>query len=180
MIKVTFYFIAFCVITYSMGCKNNLSTQSRKNNERSNAQENFITPIIDLKNGKDTNNVSFNYAFETYKLHYYKNLPQYFTLDDSRIAKNIEMTHYAFDNKGLYASFDVDSNKFKAFGAKYLDGKNGIDLVLKPNGIEMKSLKIWTDYTNDGLQYNFSNDGTRIMTYRYQNGIIVDSFVLHK
>jgi hypothetical protein len=90
------------------------------------------------------------------------------------------MTHYAINNKGLYASFDIDSNKIRAFGAKYLDGRNGVDVVLKPNGIETESLKVWTDYTNDGLQYNFLDGGTKIMVFRYHNGVVTDSFLLHK
>jgi hypothetical protein len=69
MIKVIFPFIAVCVITYSLSCKNNLSKNLDKSSDSSITQRKFITPIIDIKNGKDTNSVSFDYSFEAFKIH---------------------------------------------------------------------------------------------------------------
>ncbi len=168
----------------SLSCKNIGDKKVQTLNQQRDSgikKSNEITPSINLNMPYDTNNISFTFSTMSFKLNYYKNRPQYLVVDDERLGQSKEMGHYQIANKGLYTSFNIDSNTLAAFGAKYVNGNGGIDVVLKQNNFGIKSLNIWSDYTNEGAKYDFSKIRQgKITVYDYRNGEIIDSFILHK
>ena len=157
--------------------KNSLN-RSEKSIDTSGKQLSEIKPVVTLTPSNDTDKVSFSTSGQTFTIKYYKNKPQYMLIDNEAIGALTE-NHFVKDNKGAYLSFD--SNNLKAFGVKYLNGHNGVDAIMKPDGSQLNLLKLWTEYSNDGMQYDFSKISQgKVIAYQYKDGNIIDSFTLQR
>jgi hypothetical protein len=176
--KIVIIFLALTISCKNSSDNNDISVDPKDSEIK---KPNDIKPVITLNAPDDTNSVYLNYSSMSFKLMYSRNTPQYVVIDDKRFGQREEMSHYQRLNKGFYISFNTDSSTQTSFGEKYINDSGGIDVVLKKNGYGLRVLNIWKDYTNEGVQYDFSKiDQAKITVYNYKNGNIIDSFILHK
>jgi hypothetical protein len=140
-----------------------------------------ISRTVALNDNNDTSDVIFETGGHHFKIHYYLNKPQYITIDNDSIGHSMQMNNFAKENKGVYLSFDQNSKKLNAFGVKYLNGHNAIEVILNSTGSDLSELRIWSEYSNVGNEYRFSpNKNELLKVYEYKNGERTDSFVLSK
>jgi hypothetical protein len=174
MKKIKFFiFLAFAISCNTRQSGNKRSTTNDFLNEG------LIKPIIKLNSEKDTESVILKFSGQIFKINYYKNKPQYIVLDNETFGKGVALNEFAQENKGIYYSV-TDSSTIRAFGIKYLNGHNGIDVTINSGGL-LQSFKVWENYTNNGLKYDFSNiqDGN-LNVHKYKDGGVIDSFKLSK
>jgi hypothetical protein len=177
--KIIFSLLSFIFL---QSCNNNESANSRNNEVRNILSRELVDVkrIVNLNAPGDTDNVKLRVSNQFIIIHYYHNKPQYVTIDNDAFGKGLAMNHYAKENKGIYFSL-TDSNTLKAFGAKYLDGHNGIDVIINPNSKHLKTLELWEEYSNDGTTIDISQImSNKLDAYKYTDGEIIDSFTLHR
>jgi hypothetical protein len=178
--KIIFSLLSFIFL---QGCNNNEESVKSRNNDMRNILSRELVDVkrvVNLKAPGDTDNVKLRVSNQFIVIHYYHNRPQYITIDNEALGKGLTMNHYAKENKGIYFSL-TDSNTLKAFGAKYLDGHNGIDIIIDPNSRHLKTLELWEEYSNDGATIDISQImANKLNVYKYSDGEIIDSFSLRK
>ncbi len=165
------------VLIFAISCKERQSESNLKSGEINN-NNSYITKVVTLNSPGDTSNIEFEYAGYSFKMYYSKNKPQFIVVKNNLGANNKPMNHYAAENKGLYIT-SFDSSSVSAFGVKYLNGHNGIDVILNPADGTPKFFNQWEEYTNDGLKYDFSEVYKgKLKVYQYKDGEVVDSFYM--
>ena len=176
--------IPFLMVIAALSCKDraskksdsvNLNPENDLKNERMDMKSS-----VDLNGPNDTNNVTIQLSQQKVNVSYYENRPQYINVDNNCFGKISNLNHFASANKGAYLSLDSASHNLKAFGVKYVDGHNGIDILIDSTG-GPKIIKVWKEYKDDGIQLNLNKlEQGNISVYIYKNGDIADTFVLKK
>jgi hypothetical protein len=176
MKQVIFFLL---VIIFFSACRNNTG-QHRENLKRERNDLSNLTPIVSLTPIGDTTEVLFDISGIHFKINYFKGKPQYILIDRDYLGSVPVTKHFAKDHKGLYVAFN-DSGFVQAFGIKYFNGNNGIDVLTDDNFRDFENIGIWSQYLNNGKKINLSQlFRNKIITYDYNAGDLIDSSIYVK
>ena len=160
---------------FFVACNNKRSSNLGKSKS-----EFAINPQIILNAPGDTSEIDFEHGGYLFKMYYSKNIPQYIVVKNKTLVNKLKMNHYASENNGLYMTLS-DSASVNALGFKYLNGHNGVDIIMNPSDNRIKFLKDWKEYTNDGNKYDFSEvEKGKLKVYKYKDGEVIDSFLMKR